>query len=102
MCAIARRCRRGLPVAGDLGQQASHGDCVPLLGVDAGQGPVDRRGDLGVDLIGRDFDQGLVGGHRLADLLVPLKYGASGDGVAHRGHDDLSRAGINCHSDRPL
>ena len=48
-----------------------------------------RRGHLGVDLVGGDLDQRLVGLHRVAHLLQPLEHGALGDRLAHLGHRDL-------------
>ena len=39
----------------------------------------DRRGDLGVDLVGRDLEQRLVDLHRVADVLQPAGDGALGD-----------------------
>ena len=55
------------------------------LGERAGGG----RGDLGVHLVGRDLDDRLVLGDRVAGLLGPLEDRALGDRLAHRGHLDL-------------
>ena len=52
-----------------------------------------RGGHLGVDLVGRDRDERLVLGDRVAGLLVPLDHGALGDRLAHLRHDDLERPG---------
>jgi hypothetical protein len=38
-----------------------------------------RRGDLGVDLVGRDLQQRLVDGHCVANVLEPAGHGAFGD-----------------------
>ena len=51
------------------------------------------RGDLGVDLVGRDLDDRLVGLDRVADRLGPLEHGPLGDRLAHRRHDDVDRLG---------
>ena len=45
-----------------------------------------RRRDLGVDLVGRDLGDRLVGVDLVAGLLVPLDDGALGDGHPHLGH----------------
>ena len=53
--------------------------------------PAAGRGDLGVDLVGRDLDERLVGLDRVALLLVPLEDGALGHRLAHRGQRHLDR-----------
>ncbi|CAM5233451.1 hypothetical protein SALBM135S_06491 [Streptomyces alboniger] len=57
------------------------------------EGARDRRGDLGVDLVRRDLQEGLVGRDLLADLLQPAGDGALGDGFAERGQGDLGALG---------
>jgi hypothetical protein len=57
--------------------------------------PGGGRGDLGVDLVGRDLDQRLVGLDAVALLLVPFEDGALGHRLAHRGQGDL-----HCRIDR--
>src|SRR3712207_9087942 len=44
------------------------------------------RSDLGVDLVGRHLEQGLVDGDRVADLLEPTGDGSLGDALAERRH----------------
>ena len=56
-------------------------------------GSGDRRGDLGVDLVGRDLDERLVGLDVVALGLVPLEDGALGDRLAHRRQRDLNCGG---------
>ena len=58
--------------------------------------PATGDGNLGVDLVRRDLDDGVVDRDGIADLLVPLQDGALGDRVAHRRHDHFHR-GINSH-----
>ena len=53
---------------------------------DAGGG----RGNLGVDLVGGDFEQRFVALNFVAGLLQPLGNSAFDDGFAHLGHDDVS------------
>ena len=48
--------------------------------------PRHGRGDLGVDLVGRDLEEWLVDGHLVALLLQPPGDGALGDGLAERRH----------------
>ena len=56
-----RRGRRGAVRGSDLGEHGADVDRVALGGVDLDDGAVDRRGHLGVDLVGRDLDQDLIG-----------------------------------------
>src|SRR6185312_9443337 len=49
------------------------------------------RGNLGVDLVGRDLEERLVALDGIARLLEPLGDGAFGDGFAHLGHNYVSR-----------
>src|SRR5207244_10968620 len=51
--------------------------------------PGRRRRDLGVHLVGRDFEQRLIPLHLVAQLLAPLAHGAFGDRLAHLGHEDV-------------
>ena len=51
--------------------------------------PLRGRRHLGVDLVGRDLEQRLVGLDLLADLLQPLRDRPLGDGDAHLRHDDV-------------
>ena len=51
--------------------------------------PGHRRGDLGVDLVGRDLDERVVDGHGVAHGHPPLEHGALGHGVAHLGEGDV-------------
>ena len=51
-----------------------------------------RGRDLGVDLVGRDLDDGLALVDEIALLLVPFEDRALGDRLAHLGHLDLDRA----------
>ncbi len=46
-------------------------------------------GHLGVDLVGRDLDDRVALGDRVADGDVVLEHGALGDRLAHLGHLDL-------------
>ncbi len=64
-------------------------DRLAFLDEDLGEDADAGRGHLGVDLVGRDLEQALVGGDLLADLLEPLRDRSLGDGHAHLGHDDV-------------
>ncbi len=57
--------------------------------------PAAGDGHLGVDLVGRDLEEDVVLGYRVADLLQPLGDRALGDRFAQLGHGDVSqRAGL--------
>ena len=92
------RGRRGAAVAGGAGGEPAddladrHG--VARLGEDLGQGPGRGRRHLGVDLVGRDLDDRLVGLDAVADRLAPLEHGALGHGLAHLRHDDVDDLGL--------
>src|SRR3712207_2639550 len=58
---------------------------------DAGQHPRGRRRDLGVDLVGGDLEQRLVGLDPLALLLQPARDGALGDALTQPRHGDRYR-----------
>ncbi len=63
------------------------------FGEDAGGG----RGNLGVDLVGRDLKERLVALDGVADVLQPLRDGAFEDGLAHLRHEDvLPGTGSRC------
>ena len=70
-------------------------DGVDLYGIagfdlDLLEGAGRGRGDLGVNLVGGDFEQGLVALDFVAWLLEPLGDGSFEDRFAHLGHDDVS------------
>ena len=72
------------------------GDGRPFLGKDLAQGPLERRRDLGVDLVGDDLDQRLVLGDMIARLLQPLPDRPLGDALAELGHRHLGH--VRCSS----
>ena len=86
-------CRGGPRAVGgrDLGEDGADVDGVALGEVDLHDGSGGRGGDLGVDLVGRDLDERLVLGDRVALLLVPLQDGAVGDRLTHRRHGHFHR-----------
>ena len=95
---VRRRGRRGsslgasgVTVLADHRQLGTDRDGFALRDQDLGDGPVDRGGHLGVDLVGRNLEQHLVLGDRVADLLVPLRDGALGDRFTELGHRDISQ-----------
>ena len=55
--------------------------------------PATDDGNLGIDLVGRDLEDGLVALDLVADLLQPLRQRPLGDRFAHLGHDDVNA----CH-----
>ena len=105
--ARARRSSAGASVGGsaagagavgrrDLGEHGADVDGVALGDVDLHDGAGGGRGHLGVDLVGRDLDERLVLGDRVALLLVPLQDGAVGDRLTHRRHGHFHR-GVDRH-----
>ena len=93
----ARRPRgRRAVLGGDLGEHGSDAHGVALGDVDLDHGPAGGRGDLGVDLVGGDLDEGLVGLDRVPLLLVPLQDGALGHRLAHLRQGDL-HCGVDRH-----
>src|SRR6185436_16103355 len=68
----------------------------PFLGKDLAQGPLERRRDLRVDLVGHDLDQRLVLGDMIARLLQPLPDRPLGDALAELGHRHLGH--VRCSS----
>jgi hypothetical protein len=83
--------RRGrAAVRGDLGEQRADGDGLALGGMDLDEGAGCGRRNLGVDLVGGDLDERLVGLDRFALLLVPLQDGALADRLAHRRERHLN------------
>ena len=59
---------------------------VVLLDEDLLQRAGHRRGDLGVDLVGRHLEQRLVDLDAVTDTLEPARHGPFGDGLAERRH----------------
>ena len=82
----ARRAVRGAAHAPD---HLADRDRLAGLGEDLGHGARGGRRHLGVDLVGGDLDDRLVGRDRVADRLGPLEHDALGDRLAHRRHDDV-------------
>ena len=66
-------------------------DGVAGLGEDLLHHPGGGSGNLGVDLVGRDLDDRLVGLDGVAGLLGPLEDHALGDRLAHGRHGDVDR-----------
>ena len=62
---------------------------------DAAQDAGGRGGDLGVHLVGGDFEQRFVRLYALAFLLEPARDGALGDALAELGHGYRDRHGLS-------
>ena len=84
----AARCG-GRSAGGDSRDHLTDGDGVALGDQQLGNGAARRRGKLDVDLVGRDLDDRLVDGDRVADLDVPFEDRALGDRLAGAGRDDI-------------
>ena len=68
---------------------ALFGTVAPFLDEDLAQDALERRRDLGVDLVGDDLDERLVLGDVVARLLEPLPDRPLGDALAELGHRHL-------------
>src|SRR5206468_3274750 len=86
-----RGCRTGLSF--QHRDERLHRNGLPFLNLDLRQGAGRGRGDLGIDLVGRDLEQRLITFDDVADLLEPLAQGAFGNRFAHLGHQDINA----CH-----
>ena len=73
----------------ELGERLADLDDVVGLGEDLRDRAAGGGGDLGVDLVGRDLDDGLALLDELALVLDPLEDRPLGDRLAHRGHLDV-------------
>ena len=83
---------------GSLADDRDHGadgHGVAFLDADLGDGPGDRRGHLGVDLVGAHFEQRLVGGDGVADLLEPTGDRALGDGLTELRQRDFGHGVVS-------
>src|SRR5699024_5681777 len=90
--------RTGAGVVAGAGAVADDGEGRPDLdglvfpGDDLLEGAGQGGGDLGVDLVGGDLEEGLVDLDGVALLLEPLGDGALGDGFAECGHRHVGAA----------
>ena len=80
------RCRRrgwcrGRALAADDGQRCSDGDGLVGVDDDRGQHALGGAGDLGVDLVGGDLEERLIGPHVVANTLEPPRHGPLRDGL---------------------
>ena len=62
-----------------------------LIGEDLKQNASSRGGDLGIDLVGGDLQQGFIGGDSVTNLFQPAGDGAFGDRFTELGHLDRER-----------
>ena len=61
-----------------------------------------RRRNLGIDLVGGDLDERLVGLHPVTNLLQPTQDRAFGNRLPHLGHGDLNARGARGHPSTQL
>ena len=88
--------RRGARAVVDDGELGADLDGLVLGHLDGGQDAGGGGGDLGVDLVGRDLEQRLVGLDALALGLQPAGDGALGDALAERRKGYGNRHGFGC------
>ncbi len=93
---IGRRRSAAVLARGDLREHRADADRVALGDVQLDDGAGQRRGDLGIHLVGGDLDEDLVFRDLIPLLLVPLQDGALGNRVAHLRHGHFDR-GVNRH-----
>ncbi len=89
-----RRCGAAI-VAGSVAhdrEHRAHVDGVAFGNLDLGEVARHGRGHLGVDLVGRHFEQDLVLVDVLADLFEPFGDGSLGDRFTELGHLNVSHA----------
>ena len=77
-----------------LGQHCSDRYVLVRLDREAGHRAGGRRRDLGIDLVGRDLDQGVALLDPVADRDVPLEDGSLGHRLAHLGHRHFEGRGF--------
>ena len=83
--------RRASALAGDPRQHGPDRDCLLDRHQDLGDDAGDRRRHLGVDLVGRDLADRLVGRDPVANLHPPRDHGALGDRHPHLGHRHVNQ-----------
>ena len=103
-CGRLVRRRRGGSVAVGLylAEHASHLNRLIGFRGDVYKRSGHGRRNLGVDLVGRDLDQRLVGLDPVADLLQPTQDRAFGNRLPHLGHGDLNARGARGHPSTQL
>ena len=79
----------------DDGELDADIDRLVLLDLDRGQHAGGRRGHLGVDLVGGDLQQRLVGLDMVSFVLQPAGHGAFGDALTEARHGHGDRHGCN-------
>ena len=67
-----------------------HHDGFALRNQDLYEMPGERRGDLGIHLVGRDVEEGIIPFDGVADRDPPLGDRPLGDALPHLGHDDVA------------
>ena len=71
------------------------------LNLDFAQGPAGRRGNLGINFVGGDFEQGFVARDFVAHILEPFCKRALKDGFAHLRHHYISCCALPLWHSRP-
>ena len=84
------RAAAAAPASVSMWPRRLHRDRLAFGHQDLGQHARGGRGNLGVDLVGRDLEDRLVPRDRVAHLLHPAREGALGDRLAHLRHDHIN------------
>jgi hypothetical protein len=76
----------GGAIGGDVGEDGANLNHVILTGGDRRERPGNGAGNLSIDFVGRDLDQGLVHGDVIANRLEPSDNSGLGDALAEPRH----------------
>ena len=89
------RCRSGYGLIGgtDFSEESADLNGGIFIGMDGQEYATGRGWDFGVDLVGGDLQQWLIGGDGVANLLQPAGDGALCDAFTQLGHRDRYRHG---------
>ena len=87
-CADCHRTRRS--VATDDRERRTDVNGDTFVHQNCREDPARLCGNLGVDLVGRDFEQWLPAGNCVADFFEPLGHGPIGNGFTQLRHGDVS------------
>ncbi len=93
-CGCGRLGSRRSAFAGDHRDHVVDLDGLSRSNLDFTQHTTGRRGNFGIDLVGRNLKQRLIARNFVAHVFQPARDGAFKDGFSHLGHDNVGgRAG---------
>ncbi len=92
LCGSGRRSGGSCAIGADGGHHGLNRHSLPFTNLDFLQNAGGRRGNLGVHLVRRNFEQRFVALDFVARLFQPLGNGSFENAFAHLGHDH-----VDCH-----